>query len=191
MEQHISSVTRSCYNQIRAIGKIRRYITDDACKTLVHALVTSRLDYANALLNSVPQCQLLRLRHVQHCAARLITRTPRRDHMTPVLKELHWLPAEYRPQYKVLLLTYKALHGAAPPYIRDMIREYQPARTLRSSNRSLLEIPRMRTSYGKKSFRYSAPTLWNPLPQHVKDAQTVACFKKLLKTHLFILAYGH
>jgi hypothetical protein len=189
MERHINSVTKSCYHQIRSIGKIRRYITTDACKALVNGLVVSRLDYANALLIGLPQSQIDRLRRLQNCAARLITRTPRRSHITPVLKELHWLPAEYRPRFKVLLLTYKALHGLAPVYIRDMIKQYQPARSLRSSQRCLLEVPRVRTAYGKRSFRYSAAILWNDLPELVKSAQSVSAFKRLLKTHLFRQAY--
>jgi hypothetical protein len=190
MERHISSVIKTCYHQIRCIGKIRRYITTDACKALVHGLVVSRLDYANALLIGIPQYQSDRLQRLQNCAARLITRTPRRSHITPVLKELHWLPTEYRPRFKVLLLTYKALHGLAPVYISDMIEQYQPTRSLRSSQRSLLVVPRVRTAYGKRSFRYASATLWNELPENVKSAQSVSAFKRLVKTHLFRQAYA-
>ena len=156
---------------------------------MVQGLVVSRLDYANALLIGIPQAQVERLQRLQNCAARLITCTPWRAHITAILKELHWLPAEYRPRFKILLLTYKALHGLAPAYIKDMVHEYQPARSLRSSQRSLLQVPRVRTAYGRRSFRYSAAMLWNELPEHVKSAQSVPAFKKLLKTHFFRLAY--
>ena len=189
MEQHISSVTKSCYHQIRSIGKIRKYITTDACRTLVQALVTSRMDYANSLLYGITQAQTARLQRLQNCAARLITRTPRHEHITPVLMELHWLPTAYRPQFKVLLLTYKALHALAPAYLSDMIKEYRPTRSLRSANKRLLVVPRTKTQYGKRSFRHASAVLWNELPEHVKDAQTVQTFKRLLKTHLFQLAY--
>jgi len=189
MEQQVSSVCRSCYNQIRSIGRIRNFINTDTCRTLVQALVTSRLDYANSLLLGITKAQTDRLQRLQNCAARLITRTPMRDHMMPVLKELHWLPAQYRPKFKVLLFTYKALHGSAPSYLADMITEYKPARALRSANQGLLVVPEVRTLYGERSFRYSAATLWNDLPLRVKDAPNVHRFKRLLKAHLFQKAF--
>ena len=190
MERHINTVIRSCYNQLRSIGKIRKFITAEACKTLIQALVVSRLDYANALLHGVPQSQMARLQRLQNSAAPMISRTSYQAHITPVLIELHWLPVDYRPQFKVSLLTYKALHGLAPSYLKEMIKEYQPTRTLRSASKSLLEVPKARTAYGKKSFSHAAPVLWNNLPQHIKDAPSISSFKKRLKTHLFKTAYG-
>ena len=92
MEKQVNAVSKSCFYQIRNVGCIRRYVTTDACKTLVHSLVTSRLDYGNALLYGIPKSSLTRLQKVQNSAARLITRTRKREHITPVLKSLHWLP---------------------------------------------------------------------------------------------------
>ena len=83
-------------------------------------LITSRLDYCNALINGISNTTLNKLQHVQNTAARIITRTSRHSHITPVLKKLHWLPVKYRVQYKVLTHTYKALHEEYPAYIRNM-----------------------------------------------------------------------
>ena len=102
MEKQINATVRSCYFNIRNIGKIRKYIDEDACKTLVQSLVTSRLDYANALYAGLPHSVLHRLQLVQNSAARHITRTSRREHIKPVLCKLHWLPVEYRVKYKLL-----------------------------------------------------------------------------------------
>ena len=85
---------KSCYYQIRNIGQIRPHLTEDSCKTLLHALVTSRLNYGNALVYGLPQMALQRLQKVQNCAARLITRTRKYEHITPV---------HLRPTYKMLL----------------------------------------------------------------------------------------
>jgi hypothetical protein len=190
MEKHVSSITKSCYHQIRSIGRIRDCITTDACRSLVQSTVTSRLDYCNALLHNLPKTLLRRLQLVQNTCARLVTCTKRRDSISPVLKELHWLPIEYRAKYKVLLYTYKALHGLAPQYIRDLIEVYVPTRSLRSASQSLLKVPKSRTvTYGSRSFRVSAPQLWNQLPEHVKQAPTLVSFKKLLKTCLFSEAH--
>ena len=119
MMNHVNSVCRSSYAQLRQIGHIRQYITCDATKSLVNSLVTSRLDYCNSLLYKLPKTTLNKLQTVQNTAARIITKTPRASHITPVLKELHWLPVESRVQYKILTLTYKALNGQAPAYLKS------------------------------------------------------------------------
>ena len=83
-------------------------MTDDAVKTLTHGLVLSRLDHADSLLCAAPEYLLLRLQRVQNLAARIITRTPKYEHITPALKSLHWLPVKYRVQFKILMLVYKS-----------------------------------------------------------------------------------
>ena len=191
MEKHVSSIARSCYHQIRSIGRIREYISTDACRALIQSTVTSRLDYSNVLLHNLPKSLMHRLQLVQNTCARLVTRTRRRDHISPVLRELHWLPVEYRVKYKVLLYTYKALNGLAPQYISDLVQTYVPARSLRSASQSLLQVPKFRTAtYGTRSFRVSAPQLWNQLPDHVKQAPSLLTFKKQLKTCLFRQAHS-
>jgi len=95
MERQINAISKACYYQIRNIGHIKRYITLDACITLAHALITSRLDYGNALLYGLPRTLMTRLQKVQNSSARLVTRTHKREHITPVLNSLHWLPVIY------------------------------------------------------------------------------------------------
>ena len=191
MEKHVRTVSRSCYHQLRSISKIRQYITVDACRSLIQATVTSRLDYGNVLLYNLPKNLLNRLQMVQNASARLITRTSRRSHITPVLIDLHWLPIQYRAAYKVLLYVYKAVHGEAPAYICDLVEEYTPTRSLRSASQHLLKVQPARTvTYGSRSFCVCGPKLWNELPPHVRNAQSLVTYKKLLKTHLFKLAYN-
>lgn len=114
MEKQCTSVSRSCYMHIRRIGSIRPFISEDACKILVNSLVTSRLDYGNALLYGMNKQYTNKLQRVQNTAARLITRTKKYEHITPVLIQLHWLPVEYRIQYKILLYVFKCLHELGP-----------------------------------------------------------------------------
>ena len=99
MDCQINSVTRSCYFHLRNIGRIRSLITEDACRTLVRSLVTSRLDYGNALLFGLNATSLQKLQKVQNTAARLVTRLRKHEHITPILITLHWLPVAYRAQY--------------------------------------------------------------------------------------------
>jgi len=172
------------------MGLIRKYINDETCWTLVQALVISRLDYGNALLYNIPLSPTNRLQWVHNCAARLVTRTRKREHITPVLFQFHWLPVRSRSLYKVLFLTFKVLNGTAPVYLSDLIEKYIPVRMLRSETCSLLRVPRSHTAmYGKRSFRPSAPRLWNELSNYIKLAASKDIFCKVLKTYLFKLVY--
>ncbi len=186
MDQQLTSVCRSAYYQIRRIGSIRGYLTANAAKSLVSSLVTSTLDYCNALLIRLPKAQIGRLQCVQNTAACLITRTSKYSHITPVLKDLHWLPIEYRTQFQLLVYAFKSLHRLAPSYISDMVTLYTPPRKLRSQDKLLLQTPKTNTAtYGNRSFRLAAPSLWNALPQDIRRSKTLISFKRSLKSHLF------
>jgi len=191
MEEHVSSVVRSAYAQLSKIARIRGFLTPQATKSLMHAMVTSRIDYCNSLLYGLPRTLLNRLQQVQNACARVVMRIPRRQHITPVLKELHWLPVEKRVQFKMLVHTFRAIHGDAPSYIRDLVTVKQPARQLRSASEIRLttsSLPKTVT-YGDRSFKHAAPSLWNSLPSQLKNVQSLNCFKKALKTHFFKQMY--
>ncbi|XP_072048793.1 uncharacterized protein [Amphiura filiformis] len=172
---------------IRKIGQIRHFIDDETAAKLVHAFVTSRLDSCTALVYGLPDSFITKLQLIQNTAARLVARTPRSQHITPVLQSLHWLPIKKRAAYKILLMTYKALNQLAPQYISDIVTYYKPVRNLRSSNKlSLTVTSRPSTKfYGERAFVYAAPSLWNNLPLQVRSSITVSSFKSRLKTHLF------
>jgi hypothetical protein len=123
MEKQVISVCKSAYAQLRNIGRVRRYLTNRAARSLTNGLVASRLDYCNSLLCGLPKTVTKRLQQVQNTAARIVTRTPRSEHITPVLKRLQWLP------FKTLMHVFKCLHGQAPGYLSDMINAYQPPGT--------------------------------------------------------------
>ena len=87
MEKQLNAISKSCFYHIRIISKVKQYITNDVCKILDQALVTSRLDYGNALLQGLHQVLIERLPKIQNCAARLITRSRQSEHITLVLRE--------------------------------------------------------------------------------------------------------
>ena len=124
-------------------------------------------------------------------AARVLTRTRGREHITPVLESLHWLPVCFRIDFKVLLLVFKCLNGLGPSYLSDLLLSYQPSRILRSSGTGLLTVPKVRTkTHGEAAFSHYDPHLWNSLPENIRAAETVDVFKRRLKTHLFKLAFN-
>jgi hypothetical protein len=191
MKDHINTLCRSCYCHIRNIGKVRPSLTRDAAVSLMHAFVSSKLDHMNALLYGVPKYLLQKLQKIQNNGARIVSKTKRSQHITPVLKSLHWLPVEFRILYKIHLTTHKALNGQAPGYIRDLLRPYQPPRALRSMNLSLLKKPRVRTkTFGDRSYAVCAPYLWNKLPLPLRQCEELEHFKRGLKTHLCEKAFN-
>ncbi len=185
MKPHINAVCKSGYYHLRNISRIRKCLNNVSCVTLVHAFISSRLDYCNALLAGLPQCDINKLQLLQNAAARVITYTRKFDHITPVLYSLHWLPVRERISYKILLLTYKALHGQAPKYIADML-SFKESRNTRFMQTAPLNVPHVKCpTFGGRSFSYMAPTLWNKLPVSVRSAPKLDIFKSKLKTHLF------
>ncbi len=100
---------------------------------LVHTFIFSRLDYCNGVFTSLPKKSIRQLQLIQNAAAQVLTNTKRVDHITPVLRSLHWLPVSQRIDFKILLLVYKALNGLGPKYITDLPQNYEPSRPLRSS----------------------------------------------------------
>ena len=114
MSAHVSSLTRTCFFQLRQICAVHRSLYPNSTKTLVNSFVSSRLDYCNSLLHGINASQLNKLQRVQNAAARLISGALWRDHITPVLRELHWLPVRERIRYKIATLLHKSMHNAAP-----------------------------------------------------------------------------
>ena len=99
---------------------------------------------------------------------------------------LHWLPIDLRIEFKILIITYKTLHGLAPAYIENLLVSYIPG----SAKKNLLVVPGFKlNSYGRRAFSVAAPLLWNSLPQHVRDAESLDIFKRQLKTVLFKRAF--
>ncbi len=189
-DSHVSSICKTAFFHLKNISKLRPMLSMSNAEMLIHAFMTSRLDYCNALLGS---CSALinlinKLQMVQNTDARVLTRTRKYEHISPVLSTLHWLPTKHCIDFKILLITYKALNGLAPQYLSELLSHYSPPRPLRSQNSGHLIIPRIsKSTAGGRSFSFLAPKLWNNLPNTVREADTLCQFKSRLKTHLFNL----
>ena len=182
LKSQVSNMCKVAFFYIRWIRSIRDCLTQHATELLIHCLVIYRLDYGNGLLYGVPDKLLDKLQLVQNVAARVVVKASRYDHITPILKTVHWLPIRYRTDYKLMLLPFKALHHIAPCYLTNLLQPYHPTRTLRSSSDSLLTArsARLRNS-GDRAFCVAAPKLWNDLPLNIRECGSVLLFK----THLF------
>ena len=184
LHEHLQSAYKPGHSTETALVKVQNDILTSIDQHGVVLLVILDLSAAfdtidhDILFSRMEKTELIRkLKRVQNNAARVVTLTKKHDHITPVLKELHWLPVRQRIEFKILLLAYKYLHGTAPSYLREMLKEYVPPRALRSTSKNLLCEPRtnMKT-YGDRSFSACAPKLWNQLPNNILAAGSVAIF---------------
>ena len=190
LAKHITNIRKTCFFHLRNISKIRDCLSLADTEKLVHAFITSKIDSAKSLLYGLPKFLIDCLQTVQNAAARVITRTKKYDHIKPVLKQLDWLPVSQRIDYKILLLTYKALTGQAPGYITDLLKPYTQTRNLRSSSKNLLNVPPVKlVSYGQRCFSFVAPSLWNSLPDNIRQSSSLQNFKTHIKMHLFNKCY--
>ena len=192
MDKHITNICRSAYIELRKISTIRHLLSFDATKTLVCTLVLSKFDYCNTLFAGIPQHLTDKLQKVQNSACRLIFKTKKRDHIQPLMQELHWLPISARIKHKTANFCFNSFTDPHfPVYLSELLLPYTPSRSLRSSMDSrILSVPRTRTkTIGDRSFSFHAPTFWNQLPSHIHHCETSHTFKKSLKFHLFKSAY--
>jgi hypothetical protein len=185
MVEQVTAICKATNFHLRNIGRIRKYLTRDSAETVIHALVTSRLDNNNALLAGLPDTQINRLQKLQKTAARVVLCVQKYDSIN-ILATLHWLPIHERISFKILLMVFKALRGLGPRYMSDMLQPYEPSRSLRSQQQCLLQVPKTRlVTGGDRAFSVIGPRLWNALPVDVKSCDSVDTFKVRLKTFLF------
>ena len=177
--KQISILVKSCNNQLQNLYAIKKYVTRNCLKMLVVNQILSRIDYCNSIYVNLPNYQLRKIQMCMNKSARLIHGARFTDRVTPLLINLHWLPIKARIMFKICCQVKKVLITGKPNYLKPhLIR-----------TRTRLQVPRVKTMFGKRAFKYYAPTVYNSLPLSLREIDNVANFKRKLKTHLFSLAY--
>ena len=151
------------------------------------------LGLLHSILYGILAYQMVKIQRVQNAATRLVCKVPRFAHITPYLKELHWLPVKFRIKFKILVLTFQAICGLAPQYLCELIRiKDHLCHYLRSNDELLLAVPSSRSlsTLGERAFQFAAPSLWNGLPKEIRQIQSLFSFKNQLKSFLFHVAYN-
>ena len=172
MKNHILQVVKTSNYHLRNIGFIRKYLNEDALKTVICSHILSRLDYCNSLYYGLPNYLLKKLQNIQNRAARLIKGLHHRERITPVLIELHWLPVKARVEFKIILLLYKALRYNEPKYLRSCLNFFRPETnvTIRhASEIHRLSVPTANSKIGERAFHHYAPRLYNKIPPEMKN----------------------
>lgn len=193
MRSHVQRTVAACFATLRQLRSVRRSVPPPVYQTLVVALVLSKLDYGNATLIGLPAYLYDRLQSVLNAAARSIAGLRRYDHVTDALASFHWLRVPERVQYKMALLTFRALRGTAPVYLSSDLRRTADIPTrqrLRSAVSGRLDVPSTRLkTVGDRAFSVAGPRLWNKLPDELVNCQLLSTFRRKLKTHFFKQSY--
>ena len=165
MHKFIHQKVSAAMYYLRSIARCHRYLTLDATKALVHAYVTSRLDYCNSLLLGLAKKSINKLQRIQNVAARVVMRVSKEVDSKSLLHQLHWLPIWKRIIYKNLLLLFKAMNGNSPEYLMDLLPPLRiTSKHTRSSCAPLFLEARTFSKFGDRCFQNSVPKLWNKLP---------------------------
>ena len=185
---HINKITSHCYMLLKNISGIRKFLTQEQTEILVHAVISSRLDYCNSILFGQPQYLINKFQRVQDCGSKIILRRGRRHGMPSSLRReiLHWLPINSRILFRVLLLVFYCHIGKAPIELSCLLVPL--VSDINQSRNGLLYDTRFyfpKTSFGRRAFSFHAPRLWNCLPQDLRCSTEVDVFKKNLKTYLW------
>lgn len=192
-KKHITMKCRSAMQNLQRLKTISDVLDKKTLTTLVIMLVISHLDYANCLLTGLPKCEIKKLQRIQNMAAKLVLKRSKFDSTTECLKELHWLPIEFRIRFKNMCLVFKCLNGNAPTYLSELLLPAtSKGYSLRSQSKilQLKEIKTKRKTFADRSFSVSAPRDWNLLPNSVKLATNIDDFKSKLKTFYFKQAFN-
>ena len=148
---------------------------------LVHSVVTNRLDAFNSLFINIDKASLYKMQKVQNAAARLVKKVPRRVSVRECLAQLHWLPIESRIIFKILLITHKVIYGRCSANLTVSYKGHN----CRPQDFLMLKTKVAHTLYGKRTFGWAAPRLWNALPYNYRSVDNTESFKHIIKTYLF------
>jgi hypothetical protein len=187
-DTHVDKLCQSAQYHIRALRHIRSSLTSEVAKSVACSIIGSRIDYCNSLLYGVSEKNINKIQMVQNTVARVITGHRKFDHITPVLKNLHWLPIKNRIKFKYCTIIFKTLLHNEPIYLRNLISRRTVSR-LRSSDQCLLNTPYCGTVLASRAFSVAAPTVWNEIPLEIRNCTSLKSFKLKLKTHFFNLSF--
>ena len=186
MSAQVSVVCRTGYYQLWQLRPLLRRLHDDAAKTLIQAFINTRLDYYNSLYYGIADGLMSLMQSVQNAAARLITGVRRCEHITPVLRQLHWLPVRRRVGFKPSTLVYRSLAGTAPQRWWVYTGQCRWPPSIAVCWQSTCIVNRSRKQFGDRCFATATPMLWNSLPEQLRQPDiTFGQFKRSLKTFMF------
>ena len=189
---HIGKICSACYFHLRRLRQLRHIVSKATIQRLVSAFILSRLNYCNSVLDGLSAATLAPMQRVMNAAVRLVAGLHMRDHLTPAMRSLHWLPIKFRIRYKLCILMHAAVNNRSAEYINKLLVPVStlPERDrLRSSTSGAFVVPVTKTQFGRRAFSVTGPAAWNELPTKLRCITDIDHFKCALKADLFSAAY--
>ena len=182
LDKQINRTVSHCHKLVKDIWKVRNVLSKHDTEKLVHSLISTKLDSCNSLYYNTSKKNYTKLQKAQNAAARLVCKVGRQVSISKTIESLHWLPVEDRILFKLIMITHKCIWGKCSNNLIELLSYKSFSR---SDQDLLLSTPSFRGKYGKRSFSYIAPRLWNSLAPAMRAEDNTDGFKKQLKTLLF------
>ena len=171
--EHIVSTVSSCMSRLGQINRVKHIFDKRALIIIINALVFSKLFYCSSVWSNTTQANLDKLQAVQNFACRILCGAKKFDHITPLLKDLRWLPVRQQLYFHFAVLVFKCMTRCAPKYLTSKLVRRSAVSTRTTRNSQLLNIPLFRTACGQRTFQYRATSLWNKLQPALKLSRPI------------------
>ena len=183
-DEHITKTISSCMSRLGQINRVKHVLDRQTLITVINALVFSKLFYCSNVWANTTGKNINKLQSVQNFACRIVSGARKYDHVTPLLKELRWLPVATQLYYRSATMAFKCMTGCVPAYISSQFIKRQEVSNHHTRNSQQLNIPLLKTATGQRTFYYKIVSLWNSLDSSLKLCESVDSFKRRLKTKL-------
>ena len=180
-DEHVTEVVSKCTGSLCQINRVKHLFDRSTLITIINSLVFSKLFYCSSMWSSTTKKNIARLQKVQNFAARIVTGARKYEHITLMLKELHWLPVAKQLEVRDILMAFKCIKGLAPPSLCNKFSTRSQVHTRNTRNKDKLHIPSFRSATGQRSFSYRAVQLWNDLPESLANIKSFNVFKSAIK----------
>ena len=175
-DEHVTEVVSKCIGSLCQINRVKHLFDSSTLVTIINSLVFSKLFYCSSMWASTTKKNIARLQKVQNFAARIVTGARKYDHITPILKELHWLPVDKQLEVRDTLMAFKCIKGLAPPSLCNKFTTRSQVHTRNTRNNDKLNMPFFRSATGQRSVQ-----LWNDLPESLTNMESFNVFKNAIK----------
>ena len=183
-DEHIIKTASSCMSRLGQINRVKHVFDKRTLLMIINSLVFSKLFYCSNVWANTSKCSINKLQAVQNFACRIVSSARKYDHISPIRKELNWLPVANQLYYRSATMAFKCMTGHAPEYLSSKFLKGAEVSGRSTRNLRLLNIPLFKTASGQRTFYYRTVSLWNSLDYSLKLCKSVSVFKNRLKTKL-------
>ena len=188
MSKMVNNCVSACSLSLKKLKTIRYGLPVEARILLVKSFILSKMDYCNVLYCTLTTGQVRQLETVLRKSVRFIYNLKRQDSVTAYMKQVHFLPVDFRIKYKSCMFVYKIINGLAPSYLDNFVTQAIPAEYNLRSNLDNLKL--QHTQDGVKTIKHHMIKNWNCLPFNIRSSTSINTFKRNLKTHYFNIAFA-